>query len=63
LDAVTYAVKRYSRLFTFEGEKVEYTLGFVYFDEKQEFMIGYSLLDRETKYMKVGLEEIERLME
>jgi tetratricopeptide (TPR) repeat protein len=63
LDAVTYAVKRYSRLFTFEGEKVEYTLGFVYFDEKKEFMIGYSLLDRETKYMKVGLEEIERLME
>jgi tetratricopeptide (TPR) repeat protein len=62
LDAVTYQVKRYSRLFTFEGHKVEYTLGFVYLEANQEFMIGYSLLDRETKYMKVGLGDIENMM-
>jgi len=58
LDAVTYEVKRYSRLFTFEGQKVEYTLGFVFLEQKKEFLIGYSLLDRETKYMKIGMDEI-----
>ena len=62
LDALTYEVKRYSRLFTFEGEKVEYTLGFVYIEDKKEFLIGYSLLDRETKYMKIGLNAVQEMM-
>lgn len=30
LDATTYEVRRFTPLFTFEGEKVEYTLGFAY---------------------------------
>ena len=30
LDATTYEVRRFTPLFTFEGDKVEYTLGFVY---------------------------------
>jgi tetratricopeptide (TPR) repeat protein len=61
LDPITYQVKRYSRLFTFEGEKVEYTLGFVYFENKQEFLIGYSTMDRETKYMSISRKSIDSL--
>jgi hypothetical protein len=59
LDALTYQVKRYSRLFTFEGEKVEYTLGFVSLGE--DLLIGYSILDRETKHILVPREKIEGL--
>jgi tetratricopeptide (TPR) repeat protein len=61
LDSKTMEMKRYSRIFTFEGEKVEYTLGFVYLDDKKEFLIGYSLMDRETKYISVSKEKIEEL--
>ena len=59
LDALTYQVKRYSRLFTFEGEKVEYTLGFVSMGD--DLLIGYSILDRETKHILVPREKIEGL--
>jgi hypothetical protein len=34
LDATTYEVRRFTPLFTFEGDKVEYTLGFVYREEQ-----------------------------
>jgi len=34
LDATTYEVKRFTPLFTFEGDKVEYTLGFVYREDE-----------------------------
>jgi len=61
LDVNNYEVKRYSRLFTFEGEKVEYTLGMVYFEDKKEFMVGYSLLDRETKYIAISKEDVDEL--
>jgi hypothetical protein len=36
LDATTYEVKRFTPLFTFEGDKVEYTLGFVYREDETE---------------------------
>ena len=36
LDATTYEVKRFTPLFTFEGDKVEYTLGFVYQEDETE---------------------------
>jgi tetratricopeptide (TPR) repeat protein len=36
LDATTYEVKRFTPLFTFEGDKVEYTLGFVYQEDATE---------------------------
>lgn len=52
LDKTTFAVKKYSPLFTFEGKPVEYTLGFVPIDN--DLLIGYSVLDRETKYMMVS---------
>jgi tetratricopeptide (TPR) repeat protein len=59
LDAYTYAVKRCSPFFTFEGEKVEYTLGFISTgfmkleSDSIEFIVGYSLLDKSTQFMKI----------
>jgi hypothetical protein len=61
LDANTMNLKRFSKMFTFEKEKVEYTLGFVHLENSNEFMIGYSIMDRETKYMKVKKGDIEEL--
>lgn len=59
LDNVTGNVRRFTRYFTFEREKVEYALGF----EKManEFLIGYSTFDRTTKYMTVPLKWFEGL--
>jgi hypothetical protein len=43
LDATTFEVRRFTPLFTFEGEKVEYTLGFVYREEESmEKQVGES---------------------
>jgi len=61
LDVKTMELKRYSRIFTFEKEKVEYTLGFVYLEENKELLIGYSLMDRETKYMTISRDKVEEL--
>lgn len=61
LDSATYQVLRYSKLFTFEKEKVEYTLGFVYIESLREFAIGYSIMDKETKYIAVSKENVEAL--
>lgn len=62
LDSKTYEVKRYSTMFTFNGEKVEYTLGFVYFEQSNEFLIGYSKMDNSTEYMCVSKEAIDSLL-
>ena len=53
LDSDTGMLKRYTRLFTLEKEKVEYVLGFerIPGSEYQTFLLGYSILDKETKYM------------
>lgn len=59
LDPTTYEVLRYSRLFTFEGDKVEYTLGFVYDEPANRFLIGYSTMDRTTKFMIVSKDILE----
>lgn len=61
LDAKTLTVRRYSRIFTFEKEKVEYTLGFIYLEDTRELLIGYSLMDRETKYISVHKDKVESL--
>ena len=61
LDSKTYEVKRYSKLFTFEKTKIEYTLGFVYFEKDKQFLIGYSLMDRESKYIMVPKIKIDEL--
>jgi tetratricopeptide (TPR) repeat protein len=59
LDAWTYAVKKYTPMSTFEGEKVEYTLGFVYLSAEDAFLVGYSKMDRETAYMTIPKSAIE----
>lgn len=62
LDSTTYEVKRYSTLFTFEKEKVEYTLGFIYLEDSEEFLIGYSLMDKRTEYISVTKSVVENMM-
>ena len=59
LDKNTNKLKKYSYLFTFEKKPIEYTLGFVYNDNLKELIIGYSLMDRETKFIFIGLNELE----
>jgi glycosyltransferase involved in cell wall biosynthesis len=61
LDNTTYKLKKYTPLFTFEGEKVEYTLGFVLIEELNQFLIGYSLLDKVTKYMIIAKKKIDEM--
>jgi hypothetical protein len=61
LDVFSMQLKRYTRLFTLEKEKVEYTLGFVYMEREQQFLIGYSVMDRETKYMAISKQNMETL--
>jgi hypothetical protein len=51
LDKATERLKKYTNMFLFERETVEYTLGFI--ERGENLLIGYSLLDRETKYMEV----------
>lgn len=60
LDATTPELrfKRHSSFFTFEGGRVEYTLGFVIVrdggsGDSGDLLIGYSVMDRETKFVRV----------
>jgi hypothetical protein len=52
LDINTYKVKKYSPIFTFEKQCVEYSLGFV--ELQNDLLFGYSILDKETKYMNIS---------
>jgi hypothetical protein len=58
IDAQTYDVIRYTKLFTFEGSPVEYCLGFILVGG-EDFLFGYSILDRETKYITLSKSYIE----
>jgi len=62
LDANTYAVKKYSPYFTFEKNKVEYTLGFVHSPDTKQFLIGYSLMDKQTEYIEIPKEKVDQMM-
>ena len=62
LDGDTYTPKSYTPWFTFEKQKVEYSLGFIYSEDLDVLLIGYSLLDSETKYMTVGLTTIKEML-
>jgi glycosyltransferase involved in cell wall biosynthesis len=59
IDASTYAVRRYTPMFTLEGDKVEYTLGFVILND--QVLIGYSKMDRTTEYMSVPVKAVEAM--
>ena len=60
INTETGAVTRWSRLFTFEREKVEYVLGFVKTGET-EFMLGYSKMDRTTEFKRIDQKELDEL--
>ena len=62
LDKDTYSLKKYTPFFTFEGEKVEYTLGFNYLESDDTLLIGYSVYDKSTKYMNIEREYFENMM-
>jgi hypothetical protein len=59
LDYVTMELKKYTRLFTFAKQKVEYCLGFIF--RENELWFGYSIMDRETHYAKVSKNYIDSL--
>ena len=61
MDKTTHALK-YTRMFTLEQEKVEYSLGFLHQEESNELWIGYSLMDRETKYMSIPISTIRNML-
>ena len=62
LDCETLRLKKYSKLFTFEGGKVEYTLGFIVDPiDDSRFIIGYSVMDSSTKYLTVGKDAVLEL--
>ena len=61
LNSNTFELKRYSRLFTFDGAKVEYTLGFDYIKSSNSLLIGYSTMDRTTNYLEIDMNNVEKL--
>jgi tetratricopeptide (TPR) repeat protein len=63
LNKITHEVKKYSSLFSFEKENIEYTLGFAYMEETAQFLLGYSTNDSTTKYMVVPRKNIDDLFE
>jgi glycosyltransferase involved in cell wall biosynthesis len=62
LDLTTYQLKRYTELYTFDKEKVEYTLGFIHQSATDEFLIGYSTMDCTTNYITIPMSKMEELM-
>lgn len=61
LDSTSFEVKRHTKFFTFNGEKVEYCLGFLYFEESKEFLFSYSKNDCESNYEWCSREYLGRL--
>ena len=61
LDRVTGELLRYTQLFTLEGQKVEYVLGFSNVSDNGDFMLSYSVMDSETKYMVLKNDVLESL--
>ena len=59
IDPITYVIKRYTPLFTFDKEKVEYTLGFTY--KNGELTIGYSIMDKKSEYIVVEKSTVEQM--
>jgi len=59
---MAFNLKRWTPFFTFEGSKVEYTLGFVYLEEMDHLLIGYSVNDASCKYIQVDRDYFEGQM-
>ena len=57
LDKDSFALKRYTKMFTFKQEKVEYCLGMQRFDN--ELVFGFSIMDCDTDYMSIPMSWFE----
>ena len=62
MDIHTFEIIKYSRIMTFEGSKIEYTLGMIYLEDLKQFMIGYSINDCQTKYMLISKLKVDETM-
>lgn len=62
LDIETFKVKKYTPFFTFNKEKVEYTLGMTYFSTTNEILIGYSIMDKQTDFILIEHDKLESMM-
>ena len=62
LDKDTFSVKRCSRMFTFNKQRVEYSLGFVYFEKEKKFLLGFSEHDSNHDYYFIEKNTIEGMM-
>lgn len=60
IDPATNKVKRWSKPFTLDGEKVEYVLGFIQ-TNAENFLIGYSTMDKTTRFAKVSSNDLEQM--
>jgi glycosyltransferase involved in cell wall biosynthesis len=60
LDIHSYRLKSYTPLWTFEKQKVEYTLGMVH--KNNQFLIGYSTMDNTTKFTNVSKHTFDNMM-
>ena len=54
LDSNSLSLKKYTTLWTFEKQKVEYTLGMVFIHSQNSFLIGYSTMDNSTKFLTIN---------
>lgn len=62
IDVETYQVIKYSQLFTFDSEHVEYSLGFIHIKKDDKFLIGYSTNDNKTKFMMINKASIDEML-
>jgi tetratricopeptide (TPR) repeat protein len=61
INAITFEPAKYSELFTFENEPVEYSLGFIYRKEDNKIWIGYSTNDNSSKYMLLDKARVDEM--
>ena len=59
LDELTYEPLRWSPLFTFEGEPIEFCLGLVIDDKNQRLIVSYSVWDRTSKVIALEKSFVE----
>jgi len=61
IDIESYQVIKYSQLFTFDNEPIEYSLGFIHMKKDDKFLIGYSTNDNKTKFMLINKAAIDEM--
>jgi len=61
IDNESHQVIKYSQLFTFDNEHVEYSLGFIHMKKDDNILIGYSTNDNKTKFMMLNKVVIDEM--